>query len=160
MVSLASFTDLKGQILGKASELFIDWLWWGETMSQNCDHQRAYCAWAVTPCVNCLTCLYYYTAFRVTLWTRGGAMFNTLWTMGLFESDCRLQTGLSRDIRVQNCYIPTNDSFADWTQVFTGYCYGIVSYKASHALRTFPVLLCVPIWVPFIPDSSSRALWQ
>jgi hypothetical protein len=22
----------------------IDWLWWGETTSQNCDHQRSYCS--------------------------------------------------------------------------------------------------------------------
>jgi hypothetical protein len=24
--------------------LLIDWLWWGETMSQNCGHRRAYCS--------------------------------------------------------------------------------------------------------------------
>jgi hypothetical protein len=27
----------------------------------------------------------------------------------------------------------------------TGYCYGVVSYKASHAMRLFSDLLCVPI---------------
>jgi hypothetical protein len=42
----------------------------------------------------------------------------------------------------------------------TGYCYGVVLYKTSHALWPFYDLLCVPIWVLIIPDSSTRALWQ
>jgi hypothetical protein len=40
------------------------------------------------------------------------------------------------------------------------YCYGVVSYKASHALRPFSDLLCVLIWFLIITDSSARALWQ
>jgi hypothetical protein len=42
----------------------------------------------------------------------------------------------------------------------TSYCYGVVSYKASHALRQFSDLLCFPISVPIILDSSTRALRQ
>jgi hypothetical protein len=42
----------------------------------------------------------------------------------------------------------------------TGYCYGVVSYKASHALQPFSDPLCVPIWVLIIPDPSTRVLWQ
>jgi hypothetical protein len=34
-----------------------------------------------------------------------------------------------------------------------------VSYKASHALRSFSDLLCAPIWVLITPDSSTSALW-
>jgi hypothetical protein len=44
--------------------------------------------------------------------------------------------------------------------LFTGYCYGVVSYKASHSLRLFSDLLCVPIWNLIIPDSSTWALWR
>jgi hypothetical protein len=44
--------------------------------------------------------------------------------------------------------------------LLTGYCYGVVLYKASHTLRPFYDLLCVSIWVLTIPDSSTRALWQ
>jgi hypothetical protein len=33
-------------------------------------------------------------------------------------------------------------------------------YKASHALRPFYDLLCVPIGVVIILDSCTRALWQ
>jgi hypothetical protein len=40
------------------------------------------------------------------------------------------------------------------------YWYGLVSYKASHALRSFYYLLCVPIWVLVIPDSPFKSLWQ
>jgi hypothetical protein len=40
----------------------------------------------------------------------------------------------------------------------TGYCYWMVSYRASHALRPFSDLLCIPIWVIIIPDSSTRVL--
>jgi hypothetical protein len=39
---------------------------------------------------------------------------------------------------------------------YTGYCYGVVSYKASRTLRPFPELLCVPIWFIIIPDLSTR----
>jgi hypothetical protein len=44
--------------------------------------------------------------------------------------------------------------------VRTGYCYGVVSCKASHALRPFSYLLCVPFWVLIIHDSSTRALLE
>jgi hypothetical protein len=37
----------------------------------------------------------------------------------------------------------------------TGYCYEVVSYKASNALRLFSS----HIWVLIIPDSSTTALW-
>jgi hypothetical protein len=30
---------------------------------------------------------------------------------------------------------------------FTGYCYGVVSYKASHAMRPFLICCAFPIWV-------------
>jgi hypothetical protein len=45
--------------------------------------------------------------------------------------------------------MPKNERFHSYTQVLvitsiTGYCYGVVSYKASHALRPFSALLCVP----------------
>jgi hypothetical protein len=36
----------------------------------------------------------------------------------------------------------------------------MVSYKASHKLRPFSVLLCIPIWVLIMCDLSKRALWQ
>jgi hypothetical protein len=42
----------------------------------------------------------------------------------------------------------------------TAYCYVVVPYKASHTVRQFSDLLCVPIWVLIIPDSYTRALWQ
>jgi hypothetical protein len=42
----------------------------------------------------------------------------------------------------------------------TGYCYGVVSYKASHALRLLSDLLCVRTWVLIITDSSTTALWE
>jgi hypothetical protein len=38
----------------------------------------------------------------------------------------------------------------------TGYCYGVVSYKATHALRPFSNLLFVRIWVLIVPNSSTR----
>jgi hypothetical protein len=41
----------------------------------------------------------------------------------------------------------------------TGYCYVVVSYKASRALRSFSDLLCVPVLVLIISDSSIRDLW-
>jgi hypothetical protein len=42
--------------------------------------------------------------------------------------------------------------------IWLSYCnyYGVVPCKASHALRPFPDLLCVPIWVLIIPHSSTR----
>jgi hypothetical protein len=40
----------------------------------------------------------------------------------------------------------------------TGYCYGVVSYKAFQALLPFSVLLCVSTWVLIIHDLSTRAL--
>jgi hypothetical protein len=42
----------------------------------------------------------------------------------------------------------------------TVYCYGVVSYKASHALWPFSDLLCIPIQVLIILVSSTTALWQ
>jgi hypothetical protein len=44
--------------------------------------------------------------------------------------------------------------------LITCYCYGVVSYIASHALRTFSDLLCVPIWVLIFYDSIKKALWK
>jgi uncharacterized membrane protein len=41
----------------------------------------------------------------------------------------------------------------------TCYCYGVISYKASHALRPFSDVLCVTIWAIIIPDSFTSALW-
>jgi hypothetical protein len=38
---------------------------------------------------------------------------------------------------------------------FTCYCYGVVSYKASHSLQPFSGLLCDLIWFLTFPDS-----WQ
>jgi hypothetical protein len=35
----------------------------------------------------------------------------------------------------------------------------MVSCKASHALRPYYDLLCIPIWVLIIPDSPAIALW-
>jgi hypothetical protein len=46
-----------------------------------------------------------------------------------------------------------------WLRYEYGYCYGVVSYKASHALRKFYDLSCVPIWIIIIPESFARALW-
>jgi hypothetical protein len=40
----------------------------------------------------------------------------------------------------------------------TSNCYGVVSYKASRALRPSTDLLFVPIWVIIITDSSTRGL--
>jgi hypothetical protein len=40
------------------------------------------------------------------------------------------------------------------------YCYGMVSYNASHALRLLSVLMCIPIWVLNNSDSSTEALCQ
>jgi hypothetical protein len=37
--------------------------------------------------------------------------------------------------------------------------YGVASYKASHALQQFSDLLCYPVGVLSISDSSTRALW-
>jgi hypothetical protein len=45
-----------------------------------------------------------------------------------------------------------------WTLLVT--LYGVVSHKASHALRPFSDLLCVPIWILIIPDLSTRGLCQ
>jgi hypothetical protein len=46
-------------------------------------------------------------------------------------------------------------------KVSTGYCYGVVSYKASHALRPFSDLLCVPVfWVLVISDASTTPFWK
>jgi hypothetical protein len=42
----------------------------------------------------------------------------------------------------------------------TGCCYGVVSYKASHALRPFSDIVWVPICVLIILDSTTRALWR
>jgi hypothetical protein len=42
----------------------------------------------------------------------------------------------------------------------TGYCYRVVSYNASPALRRFSDLFYIPIWVLIIPDAFIRALWQ
>jgi hypothetical protein len=39
------------------------------------------------------------------------------------------------------------------------YCYGRGWYHTTRTATT-TVLLCFPIWLPIIPDSSSRALWQ
>jgi hypothetical protein len=41
----------------------------------------------------------------------------------------------------------------------TGYCYEVLSYKASHVLRPFSDLLYVPIWVLITPDTSTSAIW-
>jgi hypothetical protein len=41
----------------------------------------------------------------------------------------------------------------------TGFCYEVVSYKASHALLLISDLSCVPVWGLLISDSSTRALW-
>jgi hypothetical protein len=41
----------------------------------------------------------------------------------------------------------------------TGYCYGVVSYKASHALRSFSDILCIPVCILLIPDSTTSDLW-
>jgi hypothetical protein len=46
-----------------------------------------------------------------------------------------------------------------WT-LLNGNCYGVVSYKVSHALRAFSDTMCVPIWVLIVYDSSTRAFWQ
>jgi hypothetical protein len=43
--------------------------------------------------------------------------------------------------------------------VTTGYCYRVVSNKASHALRPFWSTVR-PIWVIIIHNSFTRALWQ
>jgi hypothetical protein len=67
--------------------------------------------------------------------------FNTLCWIWIEPAGCIIQQGFS------TCFI-------------TGYCYGVVSYKASHALRPFSDLLCVPVWILIVPDSSTRALWQ
>jgi hypothetical protein len=40
----------------------------------------------------------------------------------------------------------------------TGYCYGMVLYKASHALQPFSDVLYIPIWVLVTPHSSTSAL--
>jgi hypothetical protein len=40
----------------------------------------------------------------------------------------------------------------------TGYCYGVVSYKNSHATATIFWSIVLPIWVLIIPDSSTRLL--
>jgi hypothetical protein len=52
-----------------------------------------------------------------------------------------------------------NRDVADVIKSCTGYCYGVVSYKASHALQPLSDLLCFPVWVLIIPNSSTRALW-
>jgi hypothetical protein len=44
--------------------------------------------------------------------------------------------------------------------MITGYCYGVLSYKVSQALRSFHDLLCIPILFIVIPDLFTRALWQ
>jgi hypothetical protein len=43
-------------------------------------------------------------------------------------------------------------------QYYTGYCYGAVSYKASHATATTLWSAALPTWVPIIPNSSTRVL--
>jgi hypothetical protein len=43
----------------------------------------------------------------------------------------------------------------------TGYCYGVESYKATHATETiywFIVRVVLPIWVLIIPDLSTRVI--
>jgi hypothetical protein len=45
-------------------------------------------------------------------------------------------------------------------KLVTSVCCGVVSYKGSHVLRLFSVLLCDLIWALIIPDSSARALSQ
>jgi hypothetical protein len=44
--------------------------------------------------------------------------------------------------------------------LLSGYCYEVVWRKESHALQPFSDLLCIPIWVLIIPDSSTRDLLQ
>jgi hypothetical protein len=48
---------------------------------------------------------------------------------------------------------------ADMTYRSTGYCYEVVVYKASHELWPISDMLCVPIWVIIIRDSSNSAHW-
>jgi hypothetical protein len=40
-----------------------------------------------------------------------------------------------------------------------GYCYGLVSYKPSHAIATIFWSTVLPIWVLISPDSSTRVLF-
>jgi hypothetical protein len=63
----------------------------------------------------------------------------------------------SRHIWVQKS--PGANMFSVYKEV-RRYPYGVVSHKASHALRPLSDLLCVLIWVKIIPDSSTRDLWQ
>jgi hypothetical protein len=41
----------------------------------------------------------------------------------------------------------------------TGYCYGMVSYKASHELWPVSDILFIPNSLIIIPDSSTGAVW-
>jgi hypothetical protein len=45
----------------------------------------------------------------------------------------------------------------NFTCMLTGYCYGVLSCKASHVLQPFSDLLCPHL--RYHPDSSTRALW-
>jgi hypothetical protein len=51
-------------------------------------------------------------------------------------------------------------SYLLWKLKISGCCYGMVSYKASHALQPFSDLLCVTTSVLLIHESSSTAVWQ
>jgi hypothetical protein len=42
----------------------------------------------------------------------------------------------------------------------TGYCYGVVSYKAFHATATIFWYTVLSIWVLIIPNSSTRVLFS
>jgi hypothetical protein len=41
----------------------------------------------------------------------------------------------------------------------TSYYYGVVSYKASHALQPFSYLFFFSMWVLIAPEPHTRALW-
>jgi hypothetical protein len=51
-------------------------------------------------------------------------------------------------------------NFQYGTTLVTGYCYKVVSYKASHATETIFWPTVLPIWVLIIPDSYTTVLWS
>jgi hypothetical protein len=59
---------------------------------------------------------------------------------------------------VEWMFSKTNDCNTNNTSLIC-YCYGVVSYKASHALEPLSDLSCIPIWVLIFSDSFTSALW-
>jgi hypothetical protein len=72
-----------------------------------------------------------------------------------------LSLSLSSPNPHKNCPTRSLNSTGIFTRgwLVTGCFYGVVSYKASHALLLYPDILCVRIWILITPDLSTSAHW-